>query len=497
MALPWLNPFATGPSPAIVPWLFTLTCVAACMMLLADASRDLLAKVTAWAWLAAALISACIGLLQYFGVAALFSPWVNGTGPGEAFANLRQRNQFATLTNMGLASLIWVLTRWPMQPTRITSVAGLAAAALLAIGNAASSSRTGLVQLILLIALFALWGGLRLANVRRILYVAALAYVAGSVVLPLLAGLDPASTGILARLQDGGPACGSRLILWRNVLHLITLRPWLGWGWGELDYAHFTTLYEGPRFCEILDNAHNLPLHLAVELGVPAALLICGAGLWLAWRAKPWREQDATRQMAWSVLAVILLHSLLEYPLWYGPFQMAFIVCVLLLRQQSQHAVGPTYKNRRMPLRPIIKAWTATILIAIVAFAAWDYHRVSQIFLAPDSRSPAYRDNTMAKIRGSWLFSSQVRFAEFVTTPLTRDNAAHVNAMAHQLLHYSPEARVAEKLIESAVLLGRDDEALHYLVRYRAAFPAEYARWAKKQDAGLSNQTGAAQSGAR
>ena len=35
--------------------------------------------------------------------------------------------------------------------------------------------------------------------------------------------------------------------------------------------------------------------------------------------------------MAWAVLAVIGLHSLLEYPLWYGPFQIAFGLCLAWL----------------------------------------------------------------------------------------------------------------------------------------------------------------------
>jgi hypothetical protein len=39
---------------------------------------------------------------------------------------------------------------------------------------------------------------------------------------------------------------------------------------------------------------------------------------------------------------------------------------------------------------------------------------------------------------------------------------------------------VAEKLIESATLLAREDEALFYLVRYQAAFPENHARWAQK-----------------
>ena len=39
--------------------------------------------------------------------------------------------------------------------------------------------------------------------------------------------------------------------------------------------------------------------------------------------------------MAWSVLTLILLHSLLEYPLWHGPFQMAFGLGICLLRSPS------------------------------------------------------------------------------------------------------------------------------------------------------------------
>ena len=52
--------------------------------------------------------------------------------------------------------------------------------------------------------------------------------------------------------------------------------------------------------------------------------------------------------------------------------------------------------------------------------------------------------------------------------------------LARDMLHYSPEPRVIEKVIESAVMLGRDDEALQYLARYRAAFPQDHARWAGK-----------------
>ncbi len=500
ITLPWLNPFTFGPSPGVVPLLFSLACAAAVLGVsgVSPGVRLLerLVRATATAWLLAALLSSLLGLLQYFGETAVFGMWVNSTALGEAYANLRQRNQFATLTNIGLAALLWWLAQgkllWPARPAALGQAniktgqlpwvwGGVAV--LLAMGNAASSSRTGLLQLFMLMLMAWWWCGKQGAGqargVRGVLLAAALAYVVAVIALPRLAGLDPNATGMLARLQAGDPACASRLTLWGNVLHLIVQKPWLGWGWGNLDYAHFITLYPWARFCDILDNAHNLPLHLAVELGLPVALLVCGVGLWLVWRAQPWREADPTRQLAWSVLAVILLHSLLEYPLWYGPFQMAFGLSVWMLWRADASRSKNTDAFR--PVARILFAQAAIFLIAFIAYAAWDYHRISQIYLVQNRRTAAYQDNTLEKIQGSWLFKNQVRFAELTTTSLTPANAAHVNSLAKDVLHFSPEGRVIEKLVESAVMLGRDDEALYYLARYRAAFPDSHARWAAKK----------------
>jgi O-antigen ligase len=481
IALPWINPFATGPAPAIVPLMFSWVCIGSLLGLWSGRSLGFsgarLDAVMAWAWLIPGLLSAVIGLCQYFGVAGGFAPWMNKSEAGEAFANLRQRNQFATLTNISLAALLWLMAT-------TSSIAGrgrwlmLAAAGLLAAGNAASSSRTGLLQLGLLCALFRVWGGWRQPVLRRVLLVAVGTYALATLALPWLAGLDLSEHGMLARLHTGDRLCSSRLTLWSNVLHLIAQKPWLGWGWGELDYAHYITLYDGPRFCEILDNAHNLPLHLAVELGIPAALLLCGGFVWWVLWQQPWREIDATRQLAWGVLALIGVHSLLEYPLWYGPFQMAAGLCVLLLWRGAGVEVPPTYQPNKLPAQ-VVRSLSAIVLIAFTACAAWDYHRVSQIYLAPEARDEAYRDDTLIKIRDSWLFRNQVQFAELSLTPLTRNNAQWTFDTATALLHYSPEPRVIEKVIESAVLLGRDDEALAHLVRYRAAFPADHARWAQ------------------
>lgn len=476
LLLPWLNPFAPGPSPTVIPLLWFWAC-ASVLFGWASTPGRLGAKpwtpVIAWTWLAAGVISSILGLFQYFGMVGNLSPWVNQPELGQAFANLRQRNQFASLTNIALVALAWLVVKNRFADRRrwlVWMVAGLLAA-----GNAASSSRTGLLQLVFLGVLCLLWTGWRQPPVRRVLLTAVLAYAVATLALPWLVGLDLLGHGMVARLRAGDPACASRLTLWSNVLHLIGQKPWLGWGWGELDYAHYMTLYPGARFCDILDNAHNLPLHLAVELGIPLALAVCGGAGWVVWRARPWRETDRTRQMAWAVLAVIMLHSMLEYPLWYGPFQMAFGLCVWMLwLAPREPATGSRpYARAGTAIRLVL----AAALLTAVAYAAWDYHRISQIYLAPQARDPAYRDDTLEKVRGSWLFRNQVRFAELTTTALNRDNAQWTFDTATGLLHYSPEPRVIEKVIESAVMLGRDDEALLHLVRYRAAFPGDYKKW--------------------
>jgi hypothetical protein len=115
-----------------------------------------------------------------------------------------------------------------------------------------------------------------------------------------------------------------------------------------------------------------------------------------------------------------------------------------------------------------------------VAYSAWDYWRVSQLYLLPADRAGAYREGTLDKVRNTRLFGNQVQFAELTTSPLTPDNAEQLHAMAHRLLHFSPEPRVIEKLIEAAVMLGRDDEAVFYLERFKAAFTQAHAAWAKE-----------------
>lgn len=322
---PWLIEPHAAPNPAAWQWFASTACMGVFLIFQPVSSswaEPSGVRLIGIAWLAAALLNTVIALIQYFGMSMHFS-WMSQAELGTAFGNLRQSNQYATLTNIGLAVIIWTLGQNPEQRKNGSKIIlqHLMAAALAA-GNAASASRTGVIGILLLLGLLIRWQGVKSSLQGGVIVTAIAAYGASLLFISWLTSDGLAGSRLVAKFQYEDDGCTSRLLLWSNMLDLIRERPWSGWGWGELDYAHFITQYQGGRQCEMLDNAHNLPLHMAVELGLPLTLM-CGASLfWRVWRARPWAEENCSRKLAWSVLALITLHSMVEYPLWYGPFQM-------------------------------------------------------------------------------------------------------------------------------------------------------------------------------
>jgi Virulence factor membrane-bound polymerase, C-terminal/O-Antigen ligase/Protein glycosylation ligase len=540
IAMPWLSPLSVGPSAAVLPWVITLGCVACGLLLITNTkwhslpsglkrycalcalyfclvqtgsnlSIETIVTLVAWGcvalmtclgstldkkdtglvvlakmWLVIALVSSVIALLQYVSLEHWLAPWVSRSGDGTAYANLRQRNQFATLCGVGLLSLLLICSSSPSRPeAQSLPFAGTVlnkgitywpwlVIVILAMGNGLSGSRTGAVQWVLIISAVVCWRKSLRVDVRRLAYGGLLLYTFVVVAMPWFAQwVGNGNTGLWGRAQEVPVVGGGRMALYSNVIDLIAMKPWFGWGWRELAYAHYSTHFD-VRFVELLDNAHNLPLHLAVELGVPFAVLFCGAVLWWVVRNAPWRETDPTRQLAWGILMLIGVHSMVEYPLWYGPFLMTLGLCLGLLQRPKKQLNSAAVKV--FTAQAAIKS-IAIGLLCITAYLAFDYHRVSQIYLSEEDRSALYRDDVMGAAKRSVVFKKHAQFAELVTTQVTPQTAPHVLELALKLIHFSPEPRVIEPLIESATMLHFDDIAMFHLARYKEMYPKDYAAW--------------------
>lgn len=499
VAIPFLFAFTQSPltnfwplvASAMCGWLIVLLSIARVNR--PAELRETLGRSLSWGLMLAGAVASVVGLIQFFHGDVGLSPWIYQSTLGQAIGNVRQRNQQATLLLMSALALLLCSSRWLGARDADETAAGdnqlltmFAAVApwvlmLLAMGSGVTASRTGAVEWMALVVMLWFWRK-SVGRLGLILGVAGLlAYLFAAWLLPelLLRWTGVQMDGLFMRVADTSHRCTSRLTLWTNMVYLIEQQPWFGWGWGELDYAHYSTLFPGERFCVLLDNAHNLPLHLAVELGLPVAIAFCAFVFWAIWRFKPWRETDGARQLAWGILTLIGMHSMLEFPLWYGPFQLVAVLAIVILL---------------LPVRPVELAaatttrWQVGLLVACVAWLAGaylissDFRRVASLYQLPQYREAQWRDLTAREAsETSDFFTNQAEFAWLTTATVTAENAGTMHAMARRMLHYSPEPRVIIKLIESARMLRVDSEVNEQMRLFQIAYPDAYKAFVDKQ----------------
>ncbi|MBP6339000.1 MAG: pilin glycosylation ligase domain-containing protein, partial [Vitreoscilla sp.] len=278
------------------------------------------------AMLLAGLLSAAVAMVQVF--APSWTSWADGhviarSGlPGRAVGNLRQPNHLSSL-------LLWALIAWvPLAngrrwfAQRMPDAAWAALGMVLVLAVVLTASRTGTVGILLIAA----WGVVdkRLSRrVRLAMLAAPLMYLLCWTLMASWAHSTANTFGGEVRLSEGDLSA-SRFGIWANTLALIRANPWTGVGLGEFNLAWTLTPFPG-RPVAFFDHTHNLPLHLAVELGLPLAAITMALLLWALWQAatRAWQvqgEAGAASRAAFMMVLMIGLHSLLEYPLWYAYF---------------------------------------------------------------------------------------------------------------------------------------------------------------------------------
>lgn len=412
-----------------------------------------------FALLAAGIASALIGLVQVYVPDLTDGNWIAVSSLGDrAVGNLRQPNHLCSL-------LLWatIATLWLAESGRVPRRLAPALLLLLFAGVVLSASRTGMLGA----ALLALWGIVdrRLARSTRVqLWLAPLAYALLYAAITFYAHQHNEVFGGEAQLQKSDIS-SSRFGIWANTLSLIAAHPWLGVGFGEFNFAWSLNAFPG-RPTAFFDHTHNLPLHLAVELGLPLATLVIALLLWALWRA--WataREGDGDdltmRRAALVMVLMISLHSLLEYPLWYAYFLLPAVFAFgLCLGGTAAAQPAPASTPPAAPrLRPL--ALAALLLMAGSAASVWDYWRVVVIF-APSEDAPPLSQR-IAQGRRSWFFGHHADYAAATTVQRPSLEMQAFDRAPHYLLDTRIMIAWATALDET----GRTDRARHLAQRLR------------------------------
>lgn len=346
--------------------------------------------------LAAELATALLGCFVFTGlahaaIAVLQSIKIEGWWPalnveGRAGGGFAQPNLLGTQLLWAFAALA-ALRAGGQLNNRLTVLI----AALLTVALALSASRTAFVASLILAG----WGALdaRLGRAARALLTAlppALALCWAG--LYTWKGVGFAGTVLL---QKSDPS-SSRWGLWQQCAKLIVENPWTGVGWGQFNFAWTLTPMSGlPRTAGYMFNhAHNLFIHWAVELGLPVTGLLAALFGFALWRGvqRLWRadaDQPLLPRAAVVMVAVVAVHSQLEFPLWWVNFLLpaAFMLGLAI--------PVPALVPSKRPLS--VMRWTCSsrpramvpgCLMAFAAVLVWVDHRALHTLYRPAEQAP-------------------------------------------------------------------------------------------------------------
>ncbi len=407
------------------------------------------------ALLIAGVAGALIGVVQVYAPEWADGTWIAVSSLGDrAVGNLRQPNHLSSLLLWAMIATLW-LAESGRLPRRLAPVLLL----LLLAGVVLTASRTGMVGAVLL----ALWGLVdrRLSRAAQVqLWLVPLAYVAFYALFAAVAHQHDAVFAGEAQLQKSDPS-SSRFAIWSNTLTLIAAHPWAGVGFGEFNFAWSLHVFPD-RPIAFFDHTHNLPLHLAVELGLPLAGLVIALLLFALWRAARAALEGepgdgAMRRAALAMVVMVSLHSLLEYPLWYSYFLLPAAFAFGLALGGPAPAAAPAASP------PRASGWllVATLMLLGGAAALVDYQRVVVIFAPPAHAAPLAQ--RIAEGRKSWFNGHHADYAAATSAAHPSQQMASFARATHYLLDTRITIAWAKALAES----GETDKARHLAARLR------------------------------
>ena len=272
-------------------------------------------------WVGVALLSCLIALVQRFNIdTGNLGIFVWDVHPGRApFGNLGQPNQMATFFALALAALACLY-----ESRKIGGPWALVAAALVVVCMAMTQSRAALLLLAgSLLALLAYRRRLSLRTPLLAVLLLMALWAASFFLLPALAewiGLN-STVSVTSRMQ-----AGPRTIIWTQLWEAALRQPWLGYGWNQVSVAQMSVAADF-GITRHTEHSHNLLLDLVLWNGFPIALVLTGlSAWWFADRARRVRSVEGVFGLVF--IGILLMHSMVEFPLEYLYFLLPFGLAV-------------------------------------------------------------------------------------------------------------------------------------------------------------------------
>ena len=324
------RPLTLAPYQALATFLTLIPAVAMfCAIVRLRASRPSLLVL---ALLAGAFAGIFLGALQVSAADPRTSSWYLyrqssfGLATG-FFANANHMAMLLLISMPFLAAI--VVTAKGAAVQRYSAAVALAAGAalVLIVGIALNRSLAGYGLAIPVLVTSAILLMPAKSRLRR-----GIAIAAGVLAIVALAAL--AWTPVGERTLSTSSSVQSRAVIMSTTAE--ATKAFLPFGSGLGTFRGVYQLYEDHQRIDAVrvNHAHNDYLELALELGVPGiALLLCFLAWWVraVWRAWRYANAGPYARAASIASAVLLAHSLVEFPLRTAALSVCFAMCLALL----------------------------------------------------------------------------------------------------------------------------------------------------------------------
>lgn len=258
------------------------------------------------------IVSVMIALLQWL-ILTNNNIFIADLSPNaRPFANFAQSNTLATFLCMGVMASLYLY-----EKSYINKFCGILLASFILFGIALTQSRTVWV----FILAFLVWWFWKTAyfqtRLRKwsVFYFVAI-YSIFIIALPYISTHlgGGATSDVISRATTGY----LRIPMWHQMLVAIKNEPLWGYGWNQVSVAQLTVYLDYPT-TEWIEHSHNILLDLLIWNGIPVGLLIIAFLVWWLYRLSM-LATSIEPFIALSMVGVVLVHAMLEFPLEYAFF---------------------------------------------------------------------------------------------------------------------------------------------------------------------------------
>ena len=415
-------------------------------------------------------LGALAGILQHYRWHTFLDTVITAKNGMAVYGNMAQPNHYANYIAMGLVSL--GLLRLQLRSWLVV----LLAAPLLFV-LVLSGSRSSWLYLLSMTGLAFLWQR-RDQSCRHLLNYSLLLLLGFGLMhwvvqIPWLTGASGSLTA-MQRLTTGDGSGSIRLYLWHEAWLIFTQFPVLGAGLGQFASQHFQMgpLLQATNISGLYNNAHNLVMQLAAEMGLAGLLILFATlGMWM-WQGV--RAQFTIYHWwGYTVLLVLGIHSMLEYPLWYAYFMG--IAAILLGMLDSS-----TY---RLELRALGRLSVAAILLLGIVSLVQFQHGYQLLERTLSSRPKSAGDTDFSQrmraqlldVHGTPLLQPYAELFMNTWIEVSADELDNKLALNERAMNFVPISTVVYRRAWLLAQADKQDEARLQIERaiwsYAADFP--------------------------